>query len=65
MCRRNDRGGARRPKLLAPLAVGDELPWRLRRDGEPPWLVVVELIDGSSFRVRYPDGTTEVLVDSE
>jgi hypothetical protein len=60
-----DTGSGKSAKLLAPLAIGDKLPWRLRRDGEPEWLVVVEVIDGSSYRVRYPDGTTFVLVDSE
>jgi hypothetical protein len=53
------------PRLLAPLAVGDRLPWRLARDGEPQWLIVIEVIDDSSYRVRYPDGTTRILVDSE
>lgn len=53
------------PRLLAPLAVGDQLPWRLTRDGEPRWLIVTEVIDDSSYRVRYPDGTTRILVDAE
>jgi hypothetical protein len=61
----SDIGSGRSAKLLAPLAVGDALPWRLRRDGEPEWLVVVEIVDGSRYRVRHPDGTTSVLVDSE
>lgn len=52
-------------RLLAPLAVGDELPWRLTPDGEPQWLIVTEVIDDSSYRVRYPDGSTGILVDSE
>src|SRR5439155_15700766 len=30
--------------LLAPLAVGDRLPWKLDREGEPQWLVVVEVM---------------------
>ena len=60
-----DIGKGKSAKLLAPLAVGDKLPWRLRRDGEPEWLVVVAVIDGSRYRVRYPDGTTSVLVDSD
>jgi len=60
-----DIGNGESAKLLAPLAVGDKLPWRLRRESEPEWLVVVEVIDGSRYRVRYPDGTTCVLVDSE
>jgi hypothetical protein len=65
MCKHSDIAGAETPELLAPLAIGDELPWRRRWDGELQWLVVVELIDGSSCRVRYPNGTTGVLVDSE
>jgi hypothetical protein len=60
-----DIGSGESAKLLAPLALGDKLPWRLRRDGEPEWLVVVEVIDSSRYRVQYPDGTTSVLVDSE
>ena len=52
-------------RLLAPLAVGDELPWRLTPDGKPRWLIVTEVIDDSSYRLRYPDGTTRILVDSE
>jgi len=52
-------------KLLAPLAVCDQLPWKLDRDGRPQWLIVVEVINSTSNRVRYPDGKTEILVDSE
>ena len=52
-------------RLLAPLVVGDRLPWRLTRDGDAEWLIVVEVIDDSSYRVRYPDGSTGILVDSE
>jgi hypothetical protein len=63
--KRSDIGTGKNSKLLAPLAVGDKLPWRLRRDGEPEWLVVVQVIDDSRYRVRHPDGTTSVLVDSE
>jgi hypothetical protein len=53
------------PRLLAPLVIGDRLPSRLARDGESEWLIVVEVIDDSSYRVRYPDGTTGILVDPE
>lgn len=60
-----DSGVVKTPKALAPLAVGDQLPWRLTRDGESQWLVVTEVIDASSYRVRYPNGTTGLLVDSE
>ena len=38
---------------------------RSRIDGEPQWLVVVEVIKPTSYLVRYPDGKTEILVDSE
>jgi hypothetical protein len=65
MPKSGDIGSGESPSLLAPLAVGDKLPWRLRQDGEPEWLVVVEVIDGLRYRVRHPDGTTCVLVDSE
>jgi hypothetical protein len=51
-------------RLLAPLAVGDRLPWKLDREGEPQWLVVVDVLSSTSYLVRYPDGSTETLVDS-
>ena len=57
--------GSRVSKLLAPLAVGDRLPWKLDREGRPQWLVVVDVLSATSYLVQYPDGTTEVLVDSE
>jgi hypothetical protein len=51
--------------LLAPLNVGDRLPWKLDRSGEPQWLTVIEVVSDVSYVIRYPDGTTELLVDSE
>jgi hypothetical protein len=51
--------------LLAPLNVGDRLPWKLDRQGEPQWLTVIEVVSDVSYVIRYPDGTTELLVDSE
>jgi len=45
-------------KLLAPLSVGDRLPWKIDRDGEPQWVVVIEAITPRSYLVRYPDGGT-------
>ncbi len=51
--------------LLAPLKVGDRLPWKLDRDGEAQWLTVIEMVSSVSYVVRYPDGTNEFLVDSE
>lgn len=51
--------------LLAPLHVGARLPWKLNPDGEPQWLAVIEVVSDVSYKVRYPDGTTELLVDSE
>jgi hypothetical protein len=51
--------------LLAPLQLGARLPWKLNRDGEPQWLTVIEIVSDVSYLVRYPDGTTELLVDSE
>jgi hypothetical protein len=50
--------------LLAPLAVGDRLPWKFDHEGEPQWLVVVDVLSSTSYLVRYPDGSTEILVDS-
>jgi hypothetical protein len=57
--------GSRVSELLAPLSVGDQLPWKLDRDGHPEWLVVVDVISPTSYLVRYPDGKNEILVDSE
>jgi hypothetical protein len=51
--------------LLPPLAVGDRLPLKLDREGEPQWLVVVDVLSSTSYLVRYPDGSIETLVDSE
>jgi hypothetical protein len=66
MNRRNaSSDGSHRSKLLAPLAVGDRLPWKLDWGGRPRWLVVVEVISATSYLVQYPDGKTEILVDSE
>jgi hypothetical protein len=52
-------------RLLAPLKVGDQLPWRLDSNGEPQWLVVIEVVDSVTYVLRYPDGTIGALVDSE
>jgi hypothetical protein len=52
-------------RLLAPLAVGDRLPWKLDREGEPQWVVVVDVLRSTSYLVRYANGSTETLVDSE
>jgi hypothetical protein len=51
--------------LLAPLQAGDRLPWKLNRDGEPQWLTVIEVVSDMSYMVCYPDGMTELLVDSD
>jgi hypothetical protein len=51
--------------LVAALKIGDRLPWRLDEDGEPQWLTVIEVVSAVSYLVRYPDGTIELLVDSE
>jgi hypothetical protein len=50
--------------LLEPLHVGDRLPWKLDPRGEPQWLTVVEVVNDVSYLVRYPDGKTQLLVDS-
>ena len=66
MNRRNaPSDGSHVSKQLAPLAVGDRLPWKLDREGRPQWLVVVDVISATSYVVHYPDGKTEMLVDSE
>jgi hypothetical protein len=35
------------------------------RKGRPQWSVVVEVLSATSYLVQYPDGKTEILVDSE
>ena len=57
-------GRATMPGLLAPLGIGDVLPWRLGPDCGPEWLTVVEVVGGSTRRIRYADGTAGVVVDS-
>jgi hypothetical protein len=52
-------------KLLSPLKIGDQLPWKLDRNGEPQWLTVIEVLSDTSYLVRYPDGAVETLTDSE
>jgi hypothetical protein len=52
------------PSYLLPLRWRSAA-WKLDRDGLPQWLIVVEVIDPTSYLVRYPDGKTEILVDSE
>ena len=51
-------GCSRVSKLLAPLAVGDQLPWKLDRDGQPRWLIVVEAEHGerSEERLTHRNG---------
>jgi hypothetical protein len=48
-----------------PLTRGDRIPWKLDGSGEPQWLTVTEVIDETTYEVRYPDGTVETLADSE
>ena len=50
--------------LLAPLSIGDRLPWRLV-DGEPTWLIVTAVLGPGVHEVEYPDGSREILLDSE
>jgi hypothetical protein len=38
--------------LLAPLNVGDRLPWKLDRQGEPQWLTVIEVVSDLSYVIR-------------
>lgn len=51
--------------LLAPLKIGDQIPWKLDRNGDPQWLIVTEVVSDTSYVVRYPDGKVETLTDSE
>ena len=52
-------------RLLAPLSAGGRIPWKLSRYGEPLWLTVTEVLGEDRYIVRYPDGTSGVLTDSE
>ena len=54
-----------RSGLLAPLSVGDRLPWKLDHEGEPQWLVVIDVLSPTSYVVKYPDGSIGALFDSE
>ena len=51
--------------LLAPLEIGDQIAWKLDRNGDPQWLTVTEALSDTSYAVSYPDGTVETLTDSE
>ncbi len=51
--------------LLAPLRVGDRLPWKLDRSGEPQWLTVIAITGAGEYVVRYPSGKTETLRDAD
>jgi hypothetical protein len=57
--------GSQVTKRLAPLSVGDRLPWKIDEEGEPQWVVIIGAITPRSYLVRYPDRRTEILVDSE
>ncbi len=35
---------AKRMRVLAPLKIGDQIPWKLDRNGDPQWLTVIEVI---------------------
>jgi hypothetical protein len=50
---------------LGQLKVGDRIPWRLDRNGEPQWLTVTEVLSDTSYLVRYPDGSLQTLIDTE
>jgi hypothetical protein len=50
--------------LLAPLTIGNRLPWELDHEGDPQWLVVIDMLSPTSYVVRYPDGSLGALVDS-
>src|SRR5438094_45643 len=36
------------PTLLAPLHIGDRLPWKLDGRGEPQWVTVIEVVSDVS-----------------
>jgi hypothetical protein len=55
--------GAATTGILAPLKVGDRIPYRMTAIG-PTWLVVVEVLGPKSYVVEYPDGHREVLRDA-
>jgi hypothetical protein len=51
--RRRDEGSLT-GSLLAPLAAGDKLPWKLATDGQPQWLVVIDVMGPDRYVVLYP-----------
>jgi hypothetical protein len=51
--------------LLAPLRVGDRLPWKLNQSGELQWLTVIAITGAGEYVVRYPSGKTETLRDAD
>ena len=56
--------GPTAPRLLAPLDLGERVPWMLDRSGEPQWLTVIEVVSDTSYVVLYPNGTADTLTDS-
>ncbi len=38
------------PTLLAPLHIGDRLPWKLDGRGEPQWVTVIEAVAPAASR---------------
>jgi hypothetical protein len=51
--------------LLSPLEIGNQIPWKLDHNGEALWLTVTAVLGPGSYAVRYPDGSTGTLTDSE
>lgn len=50
---------------LAPLSIGDQIPWKLDVDGEPQWLTAIAIESPGVYLVRDPSGNIERLRDSE
>ena len=50
---------------LAPLRIGDQIPWKLDETGEPQWLTVIAIESPGVYLVRDPSGNIERLRDSE
>ena len=58
-------GQSHEPRPARAALSWDRLPWKLDHDGKPQSLVVVDVLTSTSYLVRYPNGSTEILVDSE
>ena len=53
--------GSHVSQILAPLDVGDRLPWKLDREGRPQWLLVVDVLSATNYLVQPCDARVMLL----